>query len=230
MNLLNVLFQPTTTFERLKGKGGWVLSLILLCVIPLGSVLLQWPLMEATFAKGMQSAGGEVPEEQLAMIMNISKYSAIGGAFNTLLDVTLTAGIVLAVGGLGVVNVMMVGKKAEVTSAPAATGVLSESVFANGRVFPASERSLFTHVGGKVAAVLVKEGDAVKKGDVVLRFDTEGVAAPAGGGTEPTSDRKAAAGDGAQAEFRDGARANRRGRDREGKGSRTERPGALRAA
>lgn len=95
MQLLSVLASPTATFERLKSKGGWVLSLIILCLLSLGAAFVQMPLLEATMMEEMQSAGGEMADEQLAMVMNISKYSAIGGSLVTPVIVMFFVGLLL---------------------------------------------------------------------------------------------------------------------------------------
>ncbi|MCI3921582.1 efflux RND transporter periplasmic adaptor subunit [Paenibacillus sp. TRM 82003] len=83
------------------------------------------------------------------------------------------AGLVLVVGGLAAVNVVNVGKTLTVTSAEAERGVLSESVYANGRLAAASERSVFTDIGGKVETVHVKEGDEVAANAPLLTFRTD---------------------------------------------------------
>ncbi|MCI3921583.1 YIP1 family protein [Paenibacillus sp. TRM 82003] len=80
MYLLQVLASPTRTFEKLREKGGWVLALIVVCVLTAGAVFVQWPVMEATIVEEMEKAQAGVPAEQMDMIMTFSKYSAIGGS------------------------------------------------------------------------------------------------------------------------------------------------------
>lgn len=81
--------------------------------------------------------------------------------------------LIIAVGGLAAVNVLNMGSTKAVTTASAERGVLSESVYANGRLQPAAEHTVYTEVSGKVAEVHVREGDRVQAGDALLTYDTE---------------------------------------------------------
>ncbi|TLS51178.1 efflux RND transporter periplasmic adaptor subunit [Paenibacillus antri] len=81
--------------------------------------------------------------------------------------------LVLVVGGLATVNVMRLGSSLTVELATAETGVVAESVFANGRFYPASERTVYADRAGRVAEVHAKPGDAVKAGDPLMTYDAE---------------------------------------------------------
>lgn len=83
------------------------------------------------------------------------------------------AALALVVGGLAAVNVVNVGKTQTVTSVAAERGVLTESVYANGRLAAIDERAVFTDVGGYVERVHVKEGDEVAAGAPLLTFRTD---------------------------------------------------------
>jgi|GEM_PF-410451 len=81
--------------------------------------------------------------------------------------------LVIAVGGLMAVNVMRLSATVTVTTAIAEKGVISESVYSNGRLQPAEERSVYTEISGKIAEVHVREGDRVQAGDKLITYDTE---------------------------------------------------------
>jgi len=82
------------------------------------------------------------------------------------------AGLVLVVGGLAAVNMVKLGSSLTVETRKAETGVVSESVFANGRFSPASERAVYADRTGRVAAVRAKAGDAVEAGAPLFAYDT----------------------------------------------------------
>ncbi|UCB45337.1 MAG: efflux RND transporter periplasmic adaptor subunit [Spirochaetota bacterium] len=50
-------------------------------------------------------------------------------------------------------------------------GAISESLIFNGEIIPVTEVNIFTTVPGKVKEILVKEGDRVKKGDILVYID-----------------------------------------------------------
>ncbi len=50
-------------------------------------------------------------------------------------------------------------------------GPISESLVLNGEVVPIAEVNIFSTVPGKVKDILVKEGDKVKKGDILVYID-----------------------------------------------------------
>lgn len=82
MSLLQVLWSPKATFERLREQGGWVLALIVLTVLTVGITFLQWPFVEKVMLDQFAAMPQEMPEDMLEATMNISKYTAwIGAAF-----------------------------------------------------------------------------------------------------------------------------------------------------
>ncbi|HZG58615.1 efflux RND transporter periplasmic adaptor subunit, partial [Paenibacillus sp.] len=80
--------------------------------------------------------------------------------------------LVLVVGGLAAVNVARFGASRTVATATAASGVISESVFANGRFEAWSERTIFAERSGRIAAVHARVGDAVRPGDPLMTYNT----------------------------------------------------------
>lgn len=81
--------------------------------------------------------------------------------------------LIVVVGGLAVMNYLRLGFTLTAATVPAETGIITESVFANGRLAPKAERTVFTDRSGKVAVVHVEEGDEVQAGDLLITYDTE---------------------------------------------------------
>jgi len=79
MLLLQVLTSPRTAFEKLreKGKGGWVLALIIITLLGAGVVYLQLPLIEKMLIEQLESTPQEFPEDQLGIMVNITKITSI---------------------------------------------------------------------------------------------------------------------------------------------------------
>ncbi len=80
----------------------------------------------------------------------------------------LAAAVILAAGGaLGARRLMPIA----VTASPAARGKAIDAVYATGTVEAEERVSVKAKTSGSLAEVLVKEGDAVKKGDLLARID-----------------------------------------------------------
>lgn len=79
--------------------------------------------------------------------------------------------VTIAALGFAVVGVLAIWRPESRATAVVTTGNLTLSVVATGRVEPVTEVVLANKIPGKIAAVLVEEGDRVSKGQVVVRFD-----------------------------------------------------------
>ena len=60
-----------------------------------------------------------------------------------------------------------------ITTATAETGQLDCELELNGKVESLSEKTYFADIAGQIGEVSVKEGDLVKKGDLLVTYDTE---------------------------------------------------------
>ena len=76
-----------------------------------------------------------------------------------------------------VIAKVLVGRNADeirVKVAPVKRLTIKETVSATGRLYPVNEVRVGAGLSGEVTELLVQEGDAVKKGDVVARIRTDG--------------------------------------------------------
>ena len=77
--------------------------------------------------------------------------------------------VAAAVGGISVTA----SAGTAIKTATAATGQLDCELELNGKVESLTDRSYFAKIGGRIGTVNVKEGDFVKKGDLLITYDTE---------------------------------------------------------
>ncbi|TCP55925.1 Yip1-like protein [Tumebacillus sp. BK434] len=95
-NILGVLTQPAAAFERLRGKGGWVLTLILLTALSVLALWLQGDAMIGTIDQELSrqaERGQEIPET----VRDLALASALGiGYVTAALSIVLT----MFIGGL----------------------------------------------------------------------------------------------------------------------------------
>ncbi len=75
-----------------------------------------------------------------------------------------------AVGGLSVTTVMAGGA---IKTAVAKKGQLDCELELNGNVESLTEKMYFAQIDGRIGSVRVREGDAVKKGDLLISYDTD---------------------------------------------------------
>ena len=80
--------------------------------------------------------------------------------------------------GIGLVTVLVISTVSinanaamKVNSCKAQMGELSSSLELNGKVESDFEKTYFSQVDGVIGTILVKEGDFVKKGDVIMNYD-----------------------------------------------------------
>lgn len=73
-NLFTVLTSPGATFERLRGNGGWVISLIVLCVLSAAALWLQWPMIEQQMTEVIESSGQPIPAEDMDVVRAIGQF------------------------------------------------------------------------------------------------------------------------------------------------------------
>ena len=52
---------------------------------------------------------------------------------------------------------------------------VSSTIYSTGKVVSVEEKNIYTDLEGKVVAILVQEGDKVKKGDVLAELESEGI-------------------------------------------------------
>ncbi|MDU2240267.1 MAG: efflux RND transporter periplasmic adaptor subunit [Paenibacillus sp.] len=81
----------------------------------------------------------------------------------------------LAVIVLVVANMVGLNRAAEVKTAEVKMGKIVEQIFTNGKLEPGQTTSVYAPASGVVEAVKVKQGDAVKKGQVLLTLGMEQV-------------------------------------------------------
>ena len=77
--------------------------------------------------------------------------------------------VAAAVGGVSVTA----SAGTAIKTATAQTGQLDCELELNGKVESLSEKSYFAKIGGRIGSVNVKEGDFVKKGDLLISYDAE---------------------------------------------------------
>lgn len=76
----------------------------------------------------------------------------------------------------GIVAVLIVGnsnKKPMVSSAKVSTQSITETVLANGNIYPEVEVKISSEVSGEIVELLVKEGDSVRVGQLLLRINPD---------------------------------------------------------
>lgn len=81
----------------------------------------------------------------------------------------------LAVIVLVVANMMGLNRAAEVKTAEVKMGKIVEQIFTNGKLEPGQKTSVYAPASGVVETVKVKQGDTVKKGQVLLTLGMEQV-------------------------------------------------------
>lgn len=82
--------------------------------------------------------------------------------------------VVVVVGGVVAMNAGRSGKKgASVLTEKVTSGDLEQKVAATGKVVPPTEVKISANVSGRITRILVEEGDAVKKGDLLVELDRE---------------------------------------------------------
>lgn len=52
---------------------------------------------------------------------------------------------------------------------------ISSTIYSTGKVVSVEEKNIYTDLEGKVVAILVQEGDTVKKGDILAELESEGI-------------------------------------------------------
>ncbi|MCR5652065.1 MAG: efflux RND transporter periplasmic adaptor subunit [Lachnospiraceae bacterium] len=75
-----------------------------------------------------------------------------------------------AVGGVSVTTVMA---GTAIKTAVAETGQLDCELELNGKVESLKDKTYFSGISGRIGSVKVREGDSVKKGDLLISYDTE---------------------------------------------------------
>ncbi len=89
----------------------------------------------------------------------------------------LIAGTCIAVlAAAGGVSAITASAGTAINTAEATTGQLECELELNGNVESLNERKYFARIGGRVGSVNVKEGDMVRKGDVLITYDAEELA------------------------------------------------------
>ncbi|HZG58616.1 YIP1 family protein [Paenibacillus sp.] len=76
MTMFQVLVSPAAAFERLRGKGGWVVALVAVTLATAAVAHFQWPLIEREMMAQFERSGG-IPEGELSIVVNIAKYTAL---------------------------------------------------------------------------------------------------------------------------------------------------------
>ncbi|MBP9995644.1 MAG: efflux RND transporter periplasmic adaptor subunit [Lachnospiraceae bacterium] len=87
----------------------------------------------------------------------------------------LIGGVLVAVLAIGAVSISA-NAATKVNSYKADIGALASTMELNGKVESDSEKIYFSKVDGIVGAIQVKEGDFVKKDDIILTYDAEEIA------------------------------------------------------
>ncbi|ASS76597.1 hypothetical protein CIG75_17585 [Tumebacillus algifaecis] len=135
-NFFGVLTQPTAAFERLRGKGGWVLTLILLMVLSVFALWLQndaiMGTIEQEFNKQAEQ-GQPIPDE-------IKDVALASGKFITYFSGTLGVIVTMFLGGLllllvnlfvrGEATYMQLSKVALYSYIPSVIGIVLTGIIA----------------------------------------------------------------------------------------------------
>lgn len=103
-HLVSILFSPSETFERLRGKGGWIIPFISLMVITVIIVFLQMPMILQTAEETAELMGGT----ETAGVNIILAIAQVTGYLSAIFSVAFT----MFVGGLLLllVNVIVRGE------------------------------------------------------------------------------------------------------------------------
>src|SRR5215217_8235472 len=84
--------------------------------------------------------------------------------------ILIIVGVIIALLGLGVYTGKIGGDKSEkVSTEKVASRKVIETVTASGKIQPETEVKLSSEVSGEVTELLVKEGDIVKKGQLLIK-------------------------------------------------------------
>lgn len=84
--------------------------------------------------------------------------------------IIIIVGIVIVLLAIGVFTGVIGGDKSEkITAEKAASRKVTETVTASGKIQPETEAKLSSEVSGEVTELLVKEGDVVKKGQLLVK-------------------------------------------------------------
>lgn len=84
--------------------------------------------------------------------------------------------LILVLVGLGIFAVMRSNRKDKATKVAveaASKRTIVERVYASGKLFPATELEITSNVSGTLTELYVKEGEAVKKGQLLARIDPD---------------------------------------------------------
>jgi HlyD family secretion protein len=89
---------------------------------------------------------------------------------------------ILIIGTISVILLLVIARKAgwigseelvKVNTAPVSKETITETVTASGKVQPETEVKIASEVSGEVVDLLIKEGDVVKKGDLLAKINPE---------------------------------------------------------
>ncbi|MFM7078302.1 MAG: efflux RND transporter periplasmic adaptor subunit [Bacteroidota bacterium] len=89
---------------------------------------------------------------------------------------------ILIIGSISVILLLVIARKAgwigseelvKVNTAPVSKETITETVTASGKVQPETEVKIASEVSGEVVDLLIKEGDVVKKGDLLAKINPE---------------------------------------------------------
>jgi len=89
---------------------------------------------------------------------------------------------ILVIGSVTLILFLVVGRKAgwigsedltKVNTSPVTNETITETVSASGKVQPETEVKIASEVSGEVVDLLIKEGDVVKKGDLLAKINPE---------------------------------------------------------
>ncbi|MNJ35039.1 putative efflux system component YknX [compost metagenome] len=81
----------------------------------------------------------------------------------------------LAIIGLALANMTNMNKKVTVSTTEVIEGLITEQIYTSGKLEPGKSTDLYSPVSGVVESVSVKQGDAVKKGQVMVTFSINDV-------------------------------------------------------
>lgn len=73
MAIFQAMISPREAFEKLRERGGWVLGLILVCLLTAATIYVQWPLLEQSMIIEMERTGEAISEDNLELVMLMAK-------------------------------------------------------------------------------------------------------------------------------------------------------------
>ncbi len=76
MAIFQVLGSPTTAFERLRERGGWVAALVLITLLSVATTYLQWPLVEKEVLVQLESQQPPIGAAELDMALGVTRVMA----------------------------------------------------------------------------------------------------------------------------------------------------------